>query len=345
MGARGAIAVRAVGLLTAVPLIVVVFAVVVVAPPLASAKIVRNGLIAYATGNGEENPSAIWTIRPDGTGNRRLLKADTRFPAGPTGPRWSRDGTKLLFFRRVNRDDGPEVGSLWYLTLATGQMTRIPLPTGRGAIEGYDWAPGGRRLVVSLLRGWDDAMLYTLSVDGTDLKKLRPGQNPSWSGEGRHIVFTLMKHREQAPWASTVNVVRPDGAGFRRLSAPSANDDWAPSFSPGGTKVVYVRHGTPTDEWRMVDVTGRNDRLVRAQPWPSPFRYWCPPQWTPNGRRLAAVRAEETTPQGADGDIATALVTFSLSGNDERMTFTFPSRAVGSYFGGGGCPFSWQRAR
>ena len=320
-----------------------VFVVAIVVPPLASAKTVRNGLVAYTTGNGEENPSAIWTVRPDGTGNRRLLHADSRFPAGPSGPRWSRDGSKLLFFRRVNSGDGPEVGSLWYLTLATRQLTRIPLPTGRGAIRGYDWAPNGRRVVVSLLRYWDDAMLYTLRVDGSDLTKLRPGQNPSWSGNGRHIVFTLMRRREMAPWASTVNVVRPNGAGFRRLSVLSANDDWAPSFSPGGTKVLYVRHATPTDEWRMVDVTGRNDRLVRAQPWPSRFNYLCPPQWTPNGGRLAAVRTEETSPQGADGPIATALVTFSLSGRDERTALTFPSRAVGT--GGGGCPFSWQRAR
>ena len=252
MGLCGVVTVRTVGRLTAFAVAVAMSVIAVVAPSLASAKSVRNGLVAYTTGNGEENPSAIWTINPDGTGNRRLLNADSRFQAGPSGPRWSRDGTKLLFFRRVNRDDGPEVGSLWYLTLATRQLTRIPLPTGRGAIRGYDWAPNGRRVVVSLLRDWDDAMLYTLRVDGSDLKKLRRGQNPSWSGDGRHIVFTLMKDREGGPWASTVNVVRPDGAGFRRLSAPSANDDWGPSFSPGGTKVLYARHATPTDEWRMV---------------------------------------------------------------------------------------------
>jgi Tol biopolymer transport system component len=309
---------------------------------LASAKAARSGLIAYTTGNGEEDPFAIWTIKPDGSGNRRILQADSRFPSGPSGPRWSRDGTKLLFFRRLNRDDGPAVGSLWYLTLATRQLARVPLPTGRGSIAGYDWAPNGRRLVVSLRRYYDDATLYTLRVDGTRLKKLRSGQNPSWSGDGRRILFTLMKRR--TPWASTVNVVRPDGAGFRRLSAPSANDDWSPSFSPGGTRVLYFRPTLRIPEWRMVDVAGRNDRLVWTYPTQSRFSYWCPPQWTPNGKRLATVRTEELTPAGADGPLATAFVTFNLSGQDERTAFTFPWEAVGTY-GGGGCPFSWQRAR
>ena len=92
MRVRGVVTVRTVALLRAFAA-VAVFAVAIVVPPLASAKTVRNGLVAYTTGNGEENPSAIWTIRPDGTGNRRLLNADSRFPAGPSGPRWSRDGT------------------------------------------------------------------------------------------------------------------------------------------------------------------------------------------------------------------------------------------------------------
>jgi hypothetical protein len=92
----------------------------------------------------------------------------------------------------------------------------------------------------------------------------------------------------------------------------------------------------------MTDVTGRNDVLVRALQTPSRFHYDCPPQWTPDGRRLAAVRTELLDPVAST--IATALVTFNRSGQDARKAFTFPSEAVGTY-GGGGCPFSWQRAR
>lgn len=347
MGACGEIRVRSVGLLAAIAVSAAVLAVAVVVPTLASAKRVHNGLIAYSTGNGEEEPFAIWTINPDGTGNRRLLHADSHFQSGPSGPRWSRDGTRLLFFRAVSRDV-PDLGSLWYLTLATKQLRRVPLPAGRGEISGYDWAPDGRHLVVSLRRDWDKAMLYTLRVDGTHLKKLRPGLYPSWSGDGRQIVFTLMRHRYLQPWASTVNLVRPNGTGFRRLSAPTANDDWSPSFSSGGTRVLYVNTNAPAlgptccgAEWRRVDVTGHNNVLVRALPGQTRFHYWCAPQWTPDGRRLAIMRTEQLSNPG----MRTALVTFNLSGQDPRQAFMLPSNPL-AQSPGGGCPlFSWQRAR
>jgi Tol biopolymer transport system component len=322
-----------------------VFASAAFVPPLASAKKVRNGLIAYTTGNGEEEPFAIWTIKRDGTASRRLLHADNHFQSGPSGPRWSRDGSRLLFFRGVNRDV-PDRGSLWYLTLATKQVRRVPLPTSRGVISGYDWAPDGRHLVVSLRRDWDRAMLYTLRLDGTALKKLRPGLYPSWSGDGRHIVFTLMRHRKDKPWASTVHVVRSDGRGFRRLSAPSANDDWSPSFSPGGTRVLYVNTGVPGPGptccgmgWRRVDVTGRHNVLVKTVPAQTDFIDSCGPQWTPDGRHLAVLRTEHLDMPSA----RTALVTFNLSGQGEREAFAIPHRPGSPP--SGGCGFSWQRVR
>jgi Tol biopolymer transport system component len=273
-------------------------------------------------------------IRPDGTGNRRLLHAHRRSESGPRGPNWSPDGTKLLFFRGLDREN-TSAGSLWYLTVATGQLRRIPLAVGRGRfMAGYDWAPDGRRLVVSLAKDCCNGMLYTLRVDGTHLKKLRRGMYPSWAG--RHIAFELR---------GTMNVVRPNGTGFRRLSARSAHVvDF--SFSPGGTKLVYYR-STPTSELRMVDVTGRNDVRLRLQALgaSSPFRYPCgAPQWTPDGKRLAAVGTQYLTPDGASGAPTNSLVTFNLAGQDERKAFTFPRRAVG-LDDGGGCGFSWQRAR
>jgi Tol biopolymer transport system component len=222
-------------------------------------------------------------------------------------------------------------------------MRRVPLPAGRGVISGYDWAPDGRHLVVSLRRDWDKAMLYTLRLDGTHLQRLRRGLYPSWSGDGRHIVFTLMRHRNAQPWTSTVYVVRPNGSGFRRLSAPSANADSLPSFSPGGTKVIYLNNDAPSlgpiccgSEWRMVDVTGRNDTLVRALPGGARFAYPGAPQWTPDGKRLAIFRIGPlNTPVRAQ---RTTLVTFNLSGQDEREVFTLPRHILS-------VSFSWQRAR
>ena len=299
-------------------------------PAVAQAKI-TNGLIAYTTGNGEEEPSAIWTMRPDGTGARLLLGANSIYQAGASGPRWSRDGRWILFRRTLSRDFGGD--SLWYMT-ATGQhRRRIPLPRF-GALQGYDWAPDGRRVVVSMMRNLDEAILYTMSRDGTHRRLLRAGANPSWAGDGRHIVFTLMRYRPNEPWASTINVVHPDGSGFRRLSAPNATNDWSPSVSPGGTKVLFSQHVGWAGSWAMVRVDGTDRRA-----WPNPtvpggrYRYVCPLQWAPDGTRLVGVRSEDL-PNDFERQ---ALVTFNLAGHDEHVVFDTPWP--------GGCGFSWQGLR
>ena len=85
----------------------------------------------------------------------------------------------------------------------------------------------------------------------------------------------------------------------------------------------------------MVDVTGEHE-VVAARDRASNVGY-CPPQWTPDGMRLAAVTLESgsaTDPR----DIA-RFVTMRATGADARVAFTFPR----GYFGWQTiCDFSWR---
>jgi len=91
------------------------------------------------------------------------------------------------------------------------------------------------------------------------------------------------------------------------------------------------------DEWHIVDVTGRRDKVV-ATHYPASSRFvYCSSQWTPDGRRLSAVRTE--TPIGTDRSIA-AFVTISPTGADERVAFTFPHPYLAPH---SMCEFSGQR--
>lgn len=87
--------------------------------------------------------------------------------------------------------------------------------------------------------------------------------------------------------------MRASGRGLRRLTA-SANDRH-PSFSPDGQRVAFLRDftsvGERRTEWHTIDIDGRNDVLVAAAGSSVPFRYGAP-QWTPDGKRLAAVREQ-----------------------------------------------------
>jgi hypothetical protein len=114
----------------------------------------RDDLIAYGFGGGEDR-HVIRTIRSDGTGDRRLIgPTRMRFFRGPSRPEWSRDGSKLLFGGHLHLDT--EAQTLWYSNASGRRVTRVPLGLGEGlegqrapALHGWDWAPGGRRVVVA----------------------------------------------------------------------------------------------------------------------------------------------------------------------------------------------------
>jgi dipeptidyl aminopeptidase/acylaminoacyl peptidase len=303
-----------------------------------------DGRIAYAVGGGED-PYFIRTIRSDGTYDRRLLgPRRRRFFRGPSGPQWSPDGKKLLFGGHLHLDTDAQ--SLWYSTASGKHITRIPLGLGEGGPEeapervtlhGWDWAPGGRRVVFAARKGLAPPTLYTISLDGRHRRALHEGWWPEWSSDGRHILFTIPSPDPYRSYCrAQIAVVRPSGTHFRPLT--DSSHDASPRFSPNGRRVLFVRHPCNARmRWRIVDVTGRHDRAVGPKrPWKLAY---CAPQWTPDGTRLAAVRFDH----GSKRDrIVPRLVTMKASGANKRVVFAFPERPSWYYQGSGICDFTWQ---
>jgi dipeptidyl aminopeptidase/acylaminoacyl peptidase len=295
-----------------------------------------DGLIAYPIGGGED-PFLVRTVKPDGTHNRRLIGPRHKlFRLGPSSPEWSPDGKKLLFGGHDHLDTAAQ--SLWYSTASGKRIRRIRLGfrgarTGPGAItlHGWDWAPDGRRVVFAASKEPAAARLYTISIDGRHRRALRRrGSGPEWSSDGRYILFSLRPREPWEQYPARIAVVRPNGNGFRRLT-DSTRDTFA-RFSPDGRRVLFIRNlDSPREQWRMVDITGQNDVAVGPDR-PSNLGY-CPPQWTPDGTRLAVVALE-----GEDQDVA-RFMTMSTTGADARVAFTFPRGFYGRHTI---CDFSWR---
>lgn len=80
----------------------------------------------------------LWVVALDGSSPARAM---TTRPGSETSPRWSPDGSRIGFLAKEN-----DVTQVWALPLSGGEAAR--LTSHPQSIASFDWAPGGRRLLV-----------------------------------------------------------------------------------------------------------------------------------------------------------------------------------------------------
>jgi Tol biopolymer transport system component len=208
-------------------------------------------------------------------------------------PDWSADGSRLLF------------GEGYEQKLATvaadgGDYREIPFTTPDEYAEPYhgmSLAPDGRHLAVS--RGHN---LYTLALDGNEVKRLREHtkckdagycvwyHQPRWSPDGRRIAAVV--------GSASPRVIRPGiwifdaqtGAKVRRISSRGTEPDW----SPDGRRLLFrsdyqqreIRGGASGGNIFVARANGKGDprRVVHRENIAE-----IQPVWAPNGLSFAWV--------------------------------------------------------
>ncbi len=147
--------------------------------------------------------------------------------------------------------------------LSTRRLTRITNEPSLEAEPSFD--PTGRRIVFRSNRaGESSSHLYTMNVDGTDVRRLTFGQGiygtPVWSPRGDYIAFT-----NQSRGQFRLGVIRPDGTGERIITQNFKID--RPTWSPNGRVLMFSVEYPGSQirkEIRTIDVTGRNERVLNT---------------------------------------------------------------------------------
>lgn len=149
--------------------------------------------------------SEIYLASPPAVETERLTTSDE----WEGRPRWSPDGTRLMFQAMVDRHTVIRV-----LDLQSRQTGDLVSPPAHDAFA--EWSPDGARIAFASDRG-GGFHLFLVNADGSDLHQLTSGEGsdwaPAWSPDGERIAF--ISSRDGIP---EVFVVNADGSDIQRAT-------------------------------------------------------------------------------------------------------------------------------
>ena len=266
----------------------------------------RNGQIAWKgfPHAGDENTAWIYAANPDGSHRRSLTHPVAGFLDDL--PDWSPDGSHLIFERIKSQSNtnAPTVGDQLMRVDADGTHLR-QVGTCGGACLGNDdpqYSPDGHQIVfirVLRVKGSSSftAGVWLMSSDGTHRRQISQtvpdkseDHEPSWSPDGRQIVFTQI---DDTTSRQALFVVRQTGGMARRITPWKLNAGGA-IWSHDGSTILFQSYRdcsctetsqvytvTPTgSQFRQLTTVGRNIE----------------PTWSPDGTEILYAHQPGTGP-------------------------------------------------
>ena len=224
------------------------------------------------------NDSGLSVMNADGT-NQGVVVPWTRTFAPLALPRWSPDGTRLLF------------ASNWIVTVsvvngkpAGSNLHQIPitLPAGWTLDDAYNaWTPAGDSIAVSAYDAQSNGRLYTVAADGgpATLAYASPvGSHPIWpdfSPDGSKLVF--VDAYNNSGFNKVLVVLDRTSSTRSVMDSSSGLFVRSPRWSHGGDRIAYSRftRGNPQYIYTIPAAGGPLVQVVAGE-----FPAWSPDDLT-----------------------------------------------------------------
>jgi TolB protein len=209
--------------------------------------------VAFAQSPPSGFPTEVWTTDAAGGDLRRV----TAFGSIATAPSWLPSGDRLAFFTTRDfpapGDDGPPPPAELYTVGVDGSAPQR-LTRDRRVQTDPVYSPDGRTVAYDQWRevrgrpGVFDMAIHLRDGDGSNPRPLtrltgaRDTYNPTWSPDGRSIVFEVARPRpgrDGGERQSDLAIIGADGSGERLLTDTRALES-NPAFSPDGRLVAFT---------------------------------------------------------------------------------------------------------
>jgi Tol biopolymer transport system component len=176
-----------------------------------------------------DGTSEIYGIKANGMGATNLTNTNAGSEFDPV---WSPDGTRVLYWGTCN-------GVIAEICVMNADGTGKTNLSNDAAIDRYPvWSPDGTRIAFVSDRSGSDE-IYVMNANGSNVVNVSNTADndvsPVWSPNSTRLLF-----RTRPDGGGDIVVVNADGTSQQNLTNTTESSEFAFSWNPAGTKIVYV---------------------------------------------------------------------------------------------------------